>query len=81
MSDNFKTVSGFGDSSNYQLLLQKYKRSVSNLVGELLKSLLKPSSGKGYFEIPTKGFGNQCWLTVRPSDVCNQSKYVQIKRS
>lgn len=41
---------------------------ISNLLGQSLKSLLKPSSGKAYFEIPAKGFGNQCWLAVSMSE-------------
>lgn len=38
------------------------------LLGQTLKSVLKPSPGKGYSEIPTKGFGKECWRAVSMAD-------------
>lgn len=50
-------------------------------LGQTLKCVLKPSPGKGYFEIPAKGFGKECWRAVSMADGLQREQDIQIKHS
>lgn len=72
------TAPGCGATSNDQLLPLHYKERDSKWFQSFW---VKPSPGKGYFEIPAKGFGKECWRAVSMADGLQREQDIQIKHS